>query len=195
MPALRIEPMAIEDLPAVLAIEAVSFSAPWSEAAYRHELVSNPAGFYIVARLAGEGDTPAEGERPPLIGYAGMWYQYDEAHVVTIAVQPAYRGRGVGARLLLELLVEAMAAGMACVTLEVRVSNLVARRLYERHGFTVTGFRPRYYADNGEDALIMATPSLKDGEWRSWLLGQWRLAQAGESEARGTEDESAGSAG
>ncbi len=188
-PRLRIEPMAADDLPEVMAIEAVSFSAPWPEAAFRHELEANAHGVFIVARLdqaLAESDCCPAGQ---LIGYGGMWLHYDEAHIVTLAVAPGWRGRGIGTRLLLELMVEAMAAGMACVTLEVRVSNLAARRLYEKHGFVVAGCRRRYYVDNGEDALIMTTPSLADNEWRARLVRRWQLAQVGWAEGDPTASE------
>ena len=85
----------------------------------------------------------------------------DEAHITTFAVHPGWRRRGIGDRLLLELLDIALERGAREATLEVRLSNLPARRLYEKFGFRPVGLRPRYYTDDNEDALIMTTPTLE----------------------------------
>lgn len=101
-------------------------------------------------------------DEPHVAGFAGMWCVYDEAHVTTIGVDPHYRGRGFGELLLLALFDEAIRRGATWLTLEVRVSNEVARRLYEKYGMSVQGARPRYYSDNGEDAYVMWSRSLRD---------------------------------
>ncbi|QBS37290.1 ribosomal-protein-alanine N-acetyltransferase [Thermaerobacter sp. FW80] len=141
---IRIEPMTPGDLPGVLAIERRSFPTPWSERAFVSELRDNLYADYIVAR---------HGDR--VVGYAGMWCILDEAHVTTIAVDPEFRGRGVGDRLLTALEQRALRYGCRRMTLEVRVSNHVAQRLYRRHGFRPCGIRRGYYVDNGEDAIVM----------------------------------------
>ncbi|ADU50393.1 ribosomal-protein-alanine acetyltransferase [Thermaerobacter marianensis DSM 12885] len=141
---IRIEPMTPGDLPLVLAIERRSFPTPWSERAFVGELRDNLYADYIVARHDGR-----------VVGYAGMWCILDEAHVTTIAVDPDFRGRGVGDRLLTALEERALRYGCRRMTLEVRVSNHVAQRLYRRHGFRPCGIRRGYYVDNGEDAIIM----------------------------------------
>ncbi len=102
---------------------------------------------------------------PPIIGFAGMWNLYDEAHVTTIGVIPEYRGRGLGELLFLALLDEAIRRQVTWVTLEVRVSNSSAQALYSKYGFTIQGRRPRYYSDNNEDAYIMWSESLKKPEY------------------------------
>ena len=84
----------------------------------------------------------------------------DEAHITTFAVDPRWRRRGIGERLLLALLDLAMERRAREATLEVRLSNLAARRLYEKYGFRPVGLRPRYYSDDSEDALIMTTERL-----------------------------------
>ena len=84
----------------------------------------------------------------------------DEAHITTFAVHPAYRRRRIGERLLLAMLDLSADRHATEATLEVRLSNLGARRLYEKYGFRPVGIRPRYYSDNGEDALIMTTEPL-----------------------------------
>ncbi len=105
------------------------------------------------------------GIAPPIIGFAGMWNLYDEAHITTIGVLPHLRGRGLGELLFLAMLDEAIRRRVNWVTLEVRVSNSGAQALYRKYGFSVQGRRPRYYSDNNEDALIMWSESLKDPDY------------------------------
>jgi ribosomal-protein-alanine N-acetyltransferase len=144
-----IDRMKVEDLPAVHVIERESFSTPWPAHAYRQELENNRLAAYIVARWEEE-----------IVGFAGIWLLVDEAHVTTFATRRAWRRQGVGERLLLALLDLARARGANEATLEVRPSNIPARRLYEKYGFKGVGVRPRYYSDDNEDALIMTTDSL-----------------------------------
>jgi ribosomal-protein-alanine N-acetyltransferase len=157
-PPLRvvIEPMRLDDLPAVHAIELASFTAPWPPHAYRSELESNRLAYYLVARA---GETVA--------AYGGMWVMVDEAHITTFAVHPGWRRQGIGERLLLAFLDLAMDRGAQEATLEVRLSNLAARKLYEKYGFRPVGLRPRYYSDDHEDALIMTTSPLGEPMMRA----------------------------
>jgi ribosomal-protein-alanine N-acetyltransferase len=104
-----------------------------------------------------------------VVGFAGLWVMVDEAHVTTFAVHRRWRRRGVGERLLLALLDLAVARRAREATLEVRLSNMPARRLYEKYGFRPVGIRPRYYSDNGEDALIMTTDALESPAVRDRL--------------------------
>ena len=148
---LRTGPMTFADLPEVHRIERASFSVPWPDEAYRSELLANRLASYLVVRAdAVDG----------IIAYGGIWLMVDEAHITTFAVDPAWRRQGVGETLLLALLDLALARHAREATLEVRLSNLPARRLYEKYGFRPVGLRPRYYSDNGEDALIMTTEPL-----------------------------------
>jgi ribosomal-protein-alanine N-acetyltransferase len=152
---LRIGPMRVDDLPAIHAIELASFDSPWPADAYRSELETNRLAQYMVAHAGDE-----------IVAYAGMWLMVDEAHIITFAVHPAWRRQRIGERLLLALLDLAQDGGAHEATLEVRLSNLAARRLYEKFGFRPVGLRPRYYSDNGEDALIMTTDQLRDPPMR-----------------------------
>jgi ribosomal-protein-alanine N-acetyltransferase len=102
---------------------------------------------------------------PPIIGFAGMWNLYDEAHVTTIGVIPEMRGRGLGELLLVALFDEAIRRRANWVTLEVRVTNHSAQALYRKYGFTIQGRRARYYSDNNEDAFIMWSASLRDPDY------------------------------
>jgi ribosomal-protein-alanine N-acetyltransferase len=142
--------MAVADLPDVHDIERASFTTPWPAHAYRSEIETNRLASYLVARAEGQ-----------VVGYGGVWLMADEAHITTFAVHPAWRRRGIGDRLLLALLDIALERGAREATLEVRLSNLPARKLYEKFGFRPVGLRPRYYTDDNEDALIMTTPRLE----------------------------------
>ena len=149
-PVLRIRPMTVADLAAVQQIERASFTTPWPPQAYRQELETNRLAQYLVAVIDGE-----------IVAYGGVWLMVDEAHVTTFAVHPGYRRRRIGERLLLALLDLSVDRHAREATLEVRLSNLAARRLYEKYGFRPVGIRPRYYSDDQEDALIMTTEPLE----------------------------------
>jgi len=146
-----IEAMRLEDLDDVQRIEEASFSTPWPPNAYRSELMTNRLASYLVARA---------GDR--IVAYGGMWLMVDEAHITTFAVHPAWRRQKLGERLLLAFLDLARDRHAREATLEVRLSNVAARRLYEKYGFRPVGLRPRYYSDDNEDALIMTTEALSD---------------------------------
>lgn len=211
----RIEPMKVEHIAAVMAVEKLSFPVPWPASAYRKEIQSNRLAHYFVARhLAKSGEpvpalaeeeiglkaandrdgilgrlarwlvndqapsTPMDNdgvaELRSVMGYAGMWILAgSDAHITTIAVHPIYRGKGIGELLLIRSIERAIDAGAERMTLEVRVSNSVAKRLYEKYLFEIQGRRPRYYSDNGEDADIMTTPEIGTPDYRS-LLAQHR---------------------
>ncbi len=141
--------MQVEDLPAVMEVDALCLPRPWSEAIWRGELES-PFGLYLVLE---EGARDA----PLISGQIGTRYVVGELHVTTIAVRPERRRRGY-ARALLGAALAAF-PDVRAVHLEVRPSNEPARVLYDSLGFVVTGRRRRYYGD--EDALLM-TLSLED---------------------------------
>ena len=96
-----------------------------------------------------------------LVGLLGVWYSVDEAHIVSVGVRQAYRGQGIGELLLIAGIEQSMTRPVEVVTLEVRVSNDVAQRLYSKYDFTERGLRKGYYTDNREDALIMTTDSIR----------------------------------
>ena len=108
------------------------------------------------------------GETRPdvLAGYVGIWLQGDQAHITEIAVRDALRGRGIGELLLIGTVRVAFEQGMDEVTLEARVSNFIAQRLYDKYGFNEVGIRKNYYADNREDAVIMTTDPIYAGAYR-----------------------------
>jgi ribosomal-protein-alanine N-acetyltransferase len=142
--------MTAEDLPDVVEIERASFTNPWSGSLFLQEL-HVAFSRIVLARRRGES----------LAGYLCRWFVADEVHILNVAVDPRYRGQGVGALLMREALREARERGAVAVTLEVRRSNVAARRLYDSFGFDEVGARPNYYG-RGEDALILRLP-LGDG--------------------------------
>lgn len=153
---LRIRPMTAADLDGVLLLEDASFSDPWNRALYEHELNDNRRSRYRVVVCA--DPSPAI---PDVIAQAGWMLFGDEAHVLTIAVRPEWRGQGIGRWLLLHLLAEARQEGCDSVVLEVRPSNEAALRLYESLGFVMINRRKRYYPDK-EDALVLMLEGLDE---------------------------------
>lgn len=174
---IELDVMRLSDIDAVQRIEHASFPVPWPAYAFRQELETNRLARYIVARAGGE-----------VIGYAGMWLMVDEAHVTTFAVDTAWRRRRVGERLVLALLRMAEAMHACEVTLEVRISNLPARRLYEKFGFRPVGIRPHYYSNDGEDALIMTTEALGSPAMRERLAPLARALDALDAPGRRRPD-------
>lgn len=131
------------DIPAVHTIEVESFRSPWSMHALRGE-IKNKLAHYLVLEYEGA-----------IIGYAGMWVMFEEAHITNIAITTAHRNKHCGRWLLVKMMEWAAELKATCMTLEVRETNANAQRLYTNCGFTVQGKRPRYYSDTGEAALIM----------------------------------------
>lgn len=158
-----VENMAFADLPAVVALENIAFSLPWSIHAFEYEVRNNPMAHFLVVRrraTVANGNAPPEEagcSLHPILGYGGLWLIVDEGHVCTLAVHPDWRGHGLGELLLSGLIEHCMTRGAAVATLEVRRGNVVAQSLYEKYGFARVGLRKAYYSDNHEDALIMTT--------------------------------------
>lgn len=150
---IRLRSAVAADLDAIVAIERASFGDPWSRGAFL-SLVRRADAHVVVA----VEDEPARTEGdpvPPVLGYAVAWFIVGEGEVGNVAVHPAARGRGIGARLLDAALAEAGRRGADVVFLEVRESNDTARRLYASRGFVEVGRRRRYYRRPDEDALVM----------------------------------------
>ena len=137
----RIRRMKKRDLGVVMRLEQTIYPQPWSQGVFTEEL-SLLNRHYVVLE-----------DEPGVVGYGGLLLVADDAHVTTIAVDPAARRRRLGTMLMLALVDAALAAGARYLTLEVRVSNEGARRLYQRFGFAPVGVRKDYYRD--EDALVM----------------------------------------
>lgn len=109
-----------------------------------------------------------------ILGFAGFWLIIDEAHLVDIAVQPAYCRMGIGESLLISVINLAVRANARIVTLEVRASNQAAQSLYRKYDFATVGKRPGYYLDSIEDALIMSTDRITSASYQSLFQQQKR---------------------
>lgn len=142
-PAMTVEirPLTADDLEAVLAVEETSFVEPWSAGLFAEEL-AQPSRAYVAAIEDGR-----------LCGYGGLMIVGEEATIVTLAVAPGRRQRGIASRLMMALIDQARARAVRHLTLEVRESNEAARLLYEKFGFEAAGVRKGYYRT--EDAVVM----------------------------------------
>jgi ribosomal-protein-alanine N-acetyltransferase len=148
---ISIRRMALEDVPAVHAIDAISFSLPWPERSFSFELTGNPVSRGWVAESNGR-----------IASMLVLWLIIDEAHIATIATHPDFRRRGIGEKLMLVALNSARTEGANRAFLEVRATNASAQALYKKYGFVVDGIRPKYYKDNNEDAILMSLNDLAD---------------------------------
>jgi len=178
--ALTVSPMRPRHLPEVLAIEAQVYPRPWSARLFEEEL-DRSGRVYLVARL---GAT--------VVGYAGVLMIADDGHVATIAVDPAWQRHGIARCLLVELVRQARALGAEQLTLEVRVTNRGAQDLYRSLGFAPGGARKAYYADNGEDALVMWAHGITTDEYDQRLAGlerhaRWPIVRQGFADAPGAQ--------
>jgi len=145
-----IRPMEKKDVARVHEVECTCFRSPWSKMALQGEL-RNDVAHYLVMETDGV-----------ICGYGGMWVIFEEAHVTNVAIMPEHRGKGCGKRLMLAMMRHAAKHGAEKMTLEVRESNAVAQRLYATLGFLQNGFRPGYYSDTGEGALILWNNNIQE---------------------------------
>jgi ribosomal-protein-alanine N-acetyltransferase len=152
------------DLNGILALDAVTFTNPWTREMYEFEARRSDVSRLYVAYPPGADS--------PLIAYCAVWVIYDELHINNLAVHPGWRRQGV-ARLLLDFVLQAATeAGAGEATLEVRRSNLPALKLYEGLGFAVEGVRPGYYSHPEEDALVLwRRPGGPEAEARNGSAG------------------------
>ncbi|WP_317368116.1 ribosomal protein S18-alanine N-acetyltransferase [uncultured Tyzzerella sp.] len=136
--------MTTEHIKDVHKIEEDCFSIPWSEKSFYDEITKNKMAIYIVAKQDDE-----------IIGYGGMWHVINEGHITNVAVKKEHRGKGIGKQIITALIDIAKEKEMIGITLEVRVSNNIAKALYKQNGFIIEGIRKEYYDDNREDAIVM----------------------------------------
>ena len=155
LPALEITRMRRRHLRRVLAIEAQVYPRPWSGSLVLSEISQRDTRSYLVGKLNGD-----------VVGYAGMMFTGPESHVTNIAVDPRVHGRKVGTRLLLTQVTEAIARGAESISLEVRISNLVAQNMYAKFGFEIVGSRKGYYIETNEDALVMLAENVASTAYR-----------------------------
>jgi ribosomal-protein-alanine N-acetyltransferase len=165
---LTLRYMRLPDIPAVVAIDRVSFDPAWSarsysyevgESTYSHMVVleqgedekSKPGWRRLMQNLSGNGQQPES----QIVSYGGLWYIMDESHISTIATHPDFRGRGWGEIVLAGMIRRSISLNAVYIVLEVRVSNTIAQNLYRKYEFETIAVKPRYYHNNGEDAYDM----------------------------------------
>lgn len=141
--SLRIIPMELQHLDEVAKIEKDIFSTPWPKTLFERELKRKDS-YYVVCL----GDEKVK-------GYGGFNWFEDEANITTLVVDYGFRRHGIGGKIMSSMLRRARELKVNSVFLEVRMSNIEARRLYTKFSFYPIGIRRRYYTDNGEDALLM----------------------------------------
>ena len=143
-PRVDVTRMRRRHLRGVMAIERLVYPRPWSPNLFIAEMADTSNRCYLVARLDKQ-----------VVGYGGLICYGEEAHVTNIAVDPSHQRHKIGTRLLHDLVLAAIDMGAQTISLEVRVSNWGAQRLYGRFGFRPVGVRKNYYQEINEDALIM----------------------------------------
>jgi ribosomal-protein-alanine N-acetyltransferase len=157
---VHVVPMRRRHLRSVTRIEAQVYPRPWSHSLFVSELALRSTRAYFVAKVGRD-----------VVGYSGLMMSMTDGHVTTIAVDPARHRHGIGTRLLLANAREAVLRGATALTLEVRLSNRGAQEMYRRFGFLSVGVRKGYYADTGEDALIMWAYEVQDPAYSRLLDG------------------------
>lgn len=141
---ITLAPMRRRHLRPVLRIESLVYPRPWSASLFMSELALRGTRAYHVAKAG-----------PAVVGYSGLMLGTEDAHVTTIAVDPDWHRRGIGTRLMLNMVQVALERGSRNMTLEVRVANTGAQALYHRFGYAPAGIRKNYYSETNEDALVM----------------------------------------
>lgn len=184
-----------DDIVEVVEIEREAFSSTWVSSPFKRDIDNRRACYLVacvdpdefvpeaapdakseesqswIAKLAGRlglgnpAPEPSSADGRSIAGYVSVWYQGDEAHIIEIAVREPLRGNGIGELLLIGSLREAREHGSRVMTLEARVSNFIAQRLYEKYSFQSVGIRKGYYSDNREDAVIMTTTPIGTDEY------------------------------
>ena len=154
---ITILPMTKDDIEDVVKIESEAYGKHhWAKSSFYDEMSNNLAKYYSAKTKDGK-----------LVGYAGTWHIIDEGHITTIAVKKEYLRNHIGEALIQKIIDDCYKNNIKYLTLEVRVSNIPAIKLYEKYGFQSLGTRKAYYQDNNEDALIMWTENIFYDKFKS----------------------------
>ena len=149
-PIIKIEKMVTSDVDEIYEIEKDSYGEHhWSKDSFYSEVSNNIARYYV-----------AKDENNTVLGYIGSWFIIDETHITNVSVSQKHRRKSIGEALLAHLIQQCYKEKMKYITLEVRISNEPAIKLYEKYQFKSLGTRKNYYQDNNEDALIMWTENI-----------------------------------
>jgi ribosomal-protein-alanine N-acetyltransferase len=192
-----VRPMTPADLHQITDIEQDSFPEIWPPTKFGKELQNNLSRYLVVADTKTTIESPSNVEQivpdkpwvkklplirrflsdsPPvtpttdlLVGYVGLWFMIDEAHITSIAVRSSHRGHGIGELLIIASLELGEIQDTKMLTLETRISNVIAQNLYKKYGLAIVGKRKDYYSDNNEDAYIMSTGNTKTEEYKDFF--------------------------
>jgi ribosomal-protein-alanine N-acetyltransferase len=187
--------MCKDDISQVTDIDREAFPTQWPPPNYNNELRNQTAHYYVVCECEGSAparqdvkpapadgflsrikqfftgdDSSGQGQSPNgehVVGFIGSWIMADEAHITSIAVRETYRRQGIGEMMLISAVEMAMKLKADILTLEVRVSNTGAQKLYSKYGFMQVGRRKAYYTDNREDAFVMSTDKITSDSFQS----------------------------
>lgn len=141
---MSIRSMTIQDIDSILQLEKQLFTSQWKEEDFIYEIETNPFSYlYVLIK------------EEMIIGYAGLWISYEQAEITTIGIKKEYQGKGYASQLMDYLIELAKKKDCETISLEVRISNKKAIKLYEKYGFTYESIRKNYYQDNFEDAYLM----------------------------------------
>jgi len=157
---VELVPMRRRHVRQVMRIESQVYMRPWSAALFLQEIARRGDRFYVVARIDSD-----------VAGYGGLMTSGLEAHITTIAVDPAFHGRHIGMKIMLCLIDAAIDRGGRTVSLEVRKTNFAAQRMYESFGFQPVGVRRGYYIETGEDAIVMWVDQVDTDDYADRLDG------------------------
>ncbi len=146
---IEVRRMDVKDIAEVVEIDRSSFALPWTERAFRYEVEENAAARCWVTVVDHR-----------VAAILVLWMILDEAHIATIATRPEYRRQGLAKQMLVDALRAARDEGARAALLEVRARHTIAQKIYRDLGFAVVGRRPKYYRDNGEDAILMTLQDL-----------------------------------
>lgn len=173
MPCVELHPLTTQHLADVVRLDHLCFGGLWTQEGYQREVTSPNSDLLMLQRSPSStpDDDPSD---PTLIGVACCWAILDEAHITLLGIHPRYQRQGLGQAALLTLLSLARHRGLQWATLEVRDSNQAARSLYAHYGFHEVGRRRRYYADTGEDALILWCKGLQTDDFGDRLQHDWQ---------------------
>ena len=152
-----IRSMTRDDIPTVATLEQRIYDTPWSVRVFYDELAMDSRRYLV-----------AEEEDVGVVGYGGLLVIESDAHITTLAVDTEARRNSLGTRLMLALVAAAIESGVDHITLEVRMSNEGAQRLYQKFGFAPVGLRKDYYRD--EDALVMWANDINGMDYQARLL-------------------------
>lgn len=144
MAELVIREMIFADVEQVMEVEKASFTTPWTTDIFYKELIDNEHAYYYVMEIDKK-----------IVGFVGMWIVIDDAQITNLAILPEYRGKKLGEKLFKFVMQWLQSVQVKRLSLEVRVSNIAAQKLYRKFGLVPGGIRKNYYMDSGEDAIVM----------------------------------------